>query len=190
MTLPASAVAGRRRRRFCELIGARSIVRGCKGARARPCNFLNSQSLQGKPCELEFRRPYLDSLRCALSRLRHPFLPLGHPGAAVRLRGRRPAALRPLYSGYRLHHLLHGSEAAARQRGLPRRDATRRARHAQQPGARLVLRFRDFESYRRNLVLRSALLRASRRTATSENRANAHPSRRRFAPPQDEVCGF
>src|ERR1700676_433977 len=32
-------------------------------------------------------------------------------------------------------------------------------------------------------------LRASRRTATSD-RASGHPSRRRFAPPQDEVCEF
>jgi hypothetical protein len=40
-----------------------------------------------------------------------------------------------------------------------------------------------------NLVLRSALARVSK-DGHKRDRASGHPSRRRFAPPQDEVCGL
>ena len=53
----------------------------------------------------------------------------------------------------------------------------------------LVLRFRGSNHIHAsiNLVLRSALARVSK-DGHKRDRASGHPSRRRFAPPQDEVC--
>ena len=53
----------------------------------------------------------------------------------------------------------------------------------------LVLRFRGSNHIAAslNLVLRSALARVSK-DGHKRDRASGHPSRRRFAPPQDEVC--
>ena len=70
------------------------------------------------------------------------------------------------------------SRRTARKAGLPR------------PGQlALVLRFRGSNHIAAslNLVLRSALARVSK-DGHKRDRASGHPSRRRFAPPQDEVC--
>jgi hypothetical protein len=55
----------------------------------------------------------------------------------------------------------------------------------------LVLRFRGSNHIATslNLVLRSARARVSK-DGHKRDRASGHPSRRRFAPPQDEVCGL
>jgi hypothetical protein len=52
--------------------------------------------------------------------------------------------------------------------------------------------FPRFQSYRHVVEPRPeerALARVSK-DGHKRNRASGHPSRRRFAPPQDEVCGF
>src|SRR5207342_2256610 len=60
------------------------------------------------------------------------------------------------------------------------------------PRGALVPRFRGFDYYRHIVEPRPeerALARVSK-DGHKQDRASGHPSRRRFAPPQDEVCGL
>jgi hypothetical protein len=91
----------------------------------RPLQKLYAQPDPGCSCLRRGmdRGVHIDACRCP-----------GYARSARGLRGRRPAPLRALYPGRGLHHILHDSKGALRQRRLPVGDE---ARHAQQPRALL-----------------------------------------------------
>jgi hypothetical protein len=121
--------------RFTGLLAARPTRPSLQFVNPRPL-----QKLHAKP------DPSCSCLRRRVDRGVHVHA-RGCPGyarAARGLRGRRPAPLRALYPARGLHHILHDSKGALRQRRLP---VGHEARHAQQQRA-LLRRTRNLKSDR------------------------------------------
>jgi hypothetical protein len=107
------------------MLAARPTRPSLEFVNPRPLQKLYAQPDPGCSCLRRGmdRGVHTDACRCP-----------GYARSARGLRGRRPAPLRALYPGRGLHHILHDSKGALRQRRLP---VGHEARHAQQPRALL-----------------------------------------------------